>query len=553
MRLTDVRALLGGHLAGPPDPRQLPHRHASPSARWCRCARCRTAWSACSASTTASSRGSALVDGDDVLARTPVTGERDVRSEDRQLLLDAIGAATETLVVTYTGADEHSGQTRPPGRAPRRAARRPRPHRPRRRSASGSWSSTRSRRSTSATSRPVGWACRRPFTFDPAMLAAAETADRRCGRRRRRSSPSRCRRRRPTTSRCADLLAFFRDPVKGFFRALDLPCPGTSTASPTRCRSRSTRSRPGASATGCSPTCCAASTPTGARGRVAPRRAAARPARLAQGHRGPRPGDEARRRRAHAPPGRAAGLRRRRRPRRRPPAHRHRHARLRRPPGRGRLLPARRQAPAGVLGPAARARGRPPRPQLDRADDRPRRRGATRPPSGCSARGRRAADACSPTSSTSTTPGRRAPLPLPLKTSFAWACAPAPWRRARVEAAQEVEDQPATPARTPTPAHVRVWGGTPRSTAARPGASGEDGRGRAHPARRARRAAVAPAAALRADGTRDGALRPPRRRCPPAPARPCSRPAPAPARPSRSPAWSPATSPRARRRSTTCC
>src|SRR5262249_57042534 len=54
------------------------------------------------------------VDGDDVLARTPVTGERDVRSEDRQLLLDAIGAATETLVVTYTGADPHSGQDRPP-------------------------------------------------------------------------------------------------------------------------------------------------------------------------------------------------------------------------------------------------------------------------------------------------------------------------------------------------------------------------------------------------------------------------------------------------------
>ena len=54
------------------------------------------------------------VDGDDVLARRPVTGERDVRSEDRQLLLDAIMAASETLVVTYTGADEHTGQPRPP-------------------------------------------------------------------------------------------------------------------------------------------------------------------------------------------------------------------------------------------------------------------------------------------------------------------------------------------------------------------------------------------------------------------------------------------------------
>ena len=43
-----------------------------------------------------------------------MTGERDIRSEDRQLLLDAIGAATEKLVITYTGANEYSGQDRPP-------------------------------------------------------------------------------------------------------------------------------------------------------------------------------------------------------------------------------------------------------------------------------------------------------------------------------------------------------------------------------------------------------------------------------------------------------
>ncbi|WP_151083770.1 exodeoxyribonuclease V subunit gamma [Nocardioides cynanchi] len=54
------------------------------------------------------------VDGDDVLARDPLTGERDARSEDRQLLLDAILAATSTLVVTYTGANEVSGRPRPP-------------------------------------------------------------------------------------------------------------------------------------------------------------------------------------------------------------------------------------------------------------------------------------------------------------------------------------------------------------------------------------------------------------------------------------------------------
>jgi exodeoxyribonuclease V gamma subunit len=53
-------------------------------------------------------------DGDDALARDPLTGERDARSEDRQLLLDAVLAAGETLIVTYTGANEHSGQERPP-------------------------------------------------------------------------------------------------------------------------------------------------------------------------------------------------------------------------------------------------------------------------------------------------------------------------------------------------------------------------------------------------------------------------------------------------------
>ncbi len=54
------------------------------------------------------------VDGDDVLARDPLVGERDPRSEDRQLLLDAICAATEALVVIHSGADERTGARRPP-------------------------------------------------------------------------------------------------------------------------------------------------------------------------------------------------------------------------------------------------------------------------------------------------------------------------------------------------------------------------------------------------------------------------------------------------------
>lgn len=54
------------------------------------------------------------VDGDDLLARDPLVGERDARSEDRQLLLDAIMAAGDKLLVLHTGADPVTGATRPP-------------------------------------------------------------------------------------------------------------------------------------------------------------------------------------------------------------------------------------------------------------------------------------------------------------------------------------------------------------------------------------------------------------------------------------------------------
>jgi len=53
-------------------------------------------------------------DGDDVLARDPLVGERDRRQEDRQLFLDAVLSATEHLVVLHTGADERTGAHRPP-------------------------------------------------------------------------------------------------------------------------------------------------------------------------------------------------------------------------------------------------------------------------------------------------------------------------------------------------------------------------------------------------------------------------------------------------------
>ncbi len=53
-------------------------------------------------------------DGDDILARDPRTGERDPRSEDRQLFLDAICAAQEHLILAYTGADPRRGAEVPP-------------------------------------------------------------------------------------------------------------------------------------------------------------------------------------------------------------------------------------------------------------------------------------------------------------------------------------------------------------------------------------------------------------------------------------------------------
>ena len=53
-------------------------------------------------------------DGDDLMLDDPHIGERDPRSEDRQLLLDALLAATERLIVTYTGNDERTNTPRPP-------------------------------------------------------------------------------------------------------------------------------------------------------------------------------------------------------------------------------------------------------------------------------------------------------------------------------------------------------------------------------------------------------------------------------------------------------
>src|SRR6201999_115145 len=53
-------------------------------------------------------------DGDDLMLEDPHVGDRDSRTEDRQMLLDALLAATDRLIVTYTGNDERTNLVRPP-------------------------------------------------------------------------------------------------------------------------------------------------------------------------------------------------------------------------------------------------------------------------------------------------------------------------------------------------------------------------------------------------------------------------------------------------------
>jgi exodeoxyribonuclease V gamma subunit len=53
-------------------------------------------------------------DGDDLMLDEPHVGERNPRTEDLQLLLDGLLAATERLVITYTSNDERTNLPRPP-------------------------------------------------------------------------------------------------------------------------------------------------------------------------------------------------------------------------------------------------------------------------------------------------------------------------------------------------------------------------------------------------------------------------------------------------------
>jgi exodeoxyribonuclease V gamma subunit len=222
MRLPDVRALLQSHLAGRPTRanfrtgtltvctmvpmRSVPHRVV-----------CMVGLD------DGIFPRLGVVDGDDVLARDPMTGERDIRSEDRQLLLDAIGAATGHLVITYTGANEYSGQRRPPAVPLAELL------------DTLDMTTTEKVRARVVVEHPLQPFDVRnvergrlvpgvPFSFDPTVLRAARTAT---GQRAER--PEFVREPLPPPPPddvvLADLVAFFKDPVKGFFRALEYTLP----------------------------------------------------------------------------------------------------------------------------------------------------------------------------------------------------------------------------------------------------------------------------------------------------------------------------------------
>ena len=159
-------------------------------------------------------------DGDDLLADDPWVGDRDRRSEDRQLLLDAIMSATDHLIALYSGADPRTGASRPPavpigelldtvdqtvrtvdGRRPRAQVLRQHPLQP--------FDTTNFR---SHDGRP-------PFSFDVAALRGARAA----ARERTEAAPvypldPLPRRDQPAEVALADLVRFFSHPVKALLR-----------------------------------------------------------------------------------------------------------------------------------------------------------------------------------------------------------------------------------------------------------------------------------------------------------------------------------------------
>lgn len=148
------------------------------------------------------------VDGDDVLARNPLVGERDPRGEDRQLLLDAVLAAGERLLVLYTGMDPVTGAHRPPAVPVAELLDALRAH-------TGPAADRVVRRHPLQNFDRRNFDPRAPFGFDPAALAGAVAA----------ANPPRPRapflteplpRAEREDVALADLIAFVEHPVRAF-------------------------------------------------------------------------------------------------------------------------------------------------------------------------------------------------------------------------------------------------------------------------------------------------------------------------------------------------
>ena len=179
-----------------------------------------------------------------------------MRSEDRQLLLDALLAARDHLVVTYSGRDERSNLPRPPA-VPvgelldvidhtvadrRRAA-----------PATPSWSAHPLQPFDARNFERGALVPARPWSFDALHLAGARAALRTATRPARRSCAS------PLTRLAADpvgldqLERFLRHPVRAFLRERlnDLVARARPGTSRTPSRSSSTRWSGGRSPTAC--------------------------------------------------------------------------------------------------------------------------------------------------------------------------------------------------------------------------------------------------------------------------------------------------------------
>ena len=151
-------------------------------------------------------------DGDDLLLRDPHVGDRDARTEDRQLLLDALMAATDRLIVTYTGNDERTNVAAPAGGAGRGAAGRGRATR-----TASRRSGTRCSRSTRATSSR-GARAGQALELRPGDARGRAVAGRARAPRRRRSWPAPLPPREPRPLELADLVRFVEHPVRAFLR-----------------------------------------------------------------------------------------------------------------------------------------------------------------------------------------------------------------------------------------------------------------------------------------------------------------------------------------------